>query len=106
MRCASLEANVRSKGRTEIVVSAMIEIDFIADIEPNTDRPDMALQAAAWIKRAHDVVIPEILDIAEEGTNGRRRAAEMSIQETAFDGYEWMKIGMPESNLRPEQSVQ
>jgi len=89
-----------------MVVSAVIEINFITDIESQTDGTDMAFYAAAGIKGAHHVVVAEILHVTKERADGGRRAAEMSVQEAAFESDKWVEIRMSKRHLGAEQPMQ
>src|SRR5258705_4688099 len=103
---AYLKPNVRSKCCAQIVVSALIKIDLITDIKAQSDRAETAFYAATRIKGAHDVVVPKILHITKEGSDGGRRDAEMSVQDAPFENHKWVEIRMSERHFGTEQPMQ
>lgn len=44
-----LEPDDRPERNSEVVVSAVVEVDLVSNVEPQAHGPDKALDAAAWI---------------------------------------------------------
>src|SRR5439155_18602734 len=83
-----------------------VEINLVTYIEPHTDRTDMSFQSAPRVQRSHHVLGTQIIHAAEERSHRRRRRIESRVQETAFQSYKRMKIGVAKRHFGPEQSVQ
>src|ERR1035437_4825345 len=81
-----LEPDNRSKRRAQVIVRAVVEIHFVANIETQTDRPEMPFKTATGIESPHHVVIAQTGNRARESSKCGGRIIQAEIDETAFGG--------------------
>ena len=91
-----LEAEIGAEAQTEIVMRAVVEVDFVTYIETKAQRAEVAFQACAGIKNAADVVSAEIVHAAEEGAQSSRRVAQTKVNAAGFKGYEGTNAAVAE----------
>src|SRR5690349_12132893 len=94
-----LEAEIGAEAQTEIVMGAVVEVDFVTYIETKAQRAEVAFQACAGIKNAADVVSAEIVHAAEEGAQSSRRVAQTKVNAAGFKGYEGTNAAVAEVEL-------
>src|SRR6202166_3756466 len=82
------ETNNRPKGGLQITVRAIVEIHFVADIQPQSDRPEVPFQTATSIESPHHVIFAQTGDRARKRSECRGRIIQAEIDEPAFSGNE------------------
>jgi hypothetical protein len=101
----SSKSYVRAEGDAEIVLGAASEIDFVANIETQTDGTDAAFETTARIENSGEVMRAKIGD----GTYGVADCGGSIIQEemseATFDGDEGMKMRPAESEFGTDEAV-
>src|SRR2546425_6246152 len=88
------------------MVRAVVEIDFIASIQPQSYGTEMSLEAQARIEHATHVLRPQAVNRACEGPNRGRRRVEAKIDESALERQEGANRAVAALNFRAEQAVQ
>lgn len=100
------EAKNRAEGDAQIVVRAVVEIDFVADVETQADRPEMTLQSPARIEHTVDIVGAEAVDATEESSEGGGSGIDTEIDEAAFQRDKWLDSVMTDVNFGAKFSVE
>ena len=85
-----LEPDNRPKRRLQIMVRVVVEIHFVADIQTQSDWPEMPFKTATGIESPHHVVFAQTGDRTGEGSKCRRRIIQAEIDEPAFSGNKWL----------------
>jgi hypothetical protein len=80
-----LETNHRAEGNAQIIVRAVVEINFIAYVKAQADRSKMALQAAAGIKNSVHVTGAQSVDATEKSPESGGSAIDTEIDEATFE---------------------
>src|ERR1700688_4764552 len=87
------------------MVRVVVEIHFVADIQTQSDRPEMPFKAATGIESPRHVVLAQTGDRAREGSEGRGRIIQAEINESAFSGNKWLDSVSTEVDARPKQPM-
>jgi hypothetical protein len=100
------EAKNRAERDAQIVVRAVVEIDFVADVEAQADRPEMTLQSSARIEHTVDVVGAEAVDATEESSESGGSGFDTEIDEATFQRDKWLDGVMTDVNFGAKFSVE
>src|ERR1700722_1861822 len=100
------EANVRAKGHAQVIVSAVVEIHFIANIQAQADRSDVAFESAAGIEDGVDVSGAEAFDGTGERIKGSRTIVEAKVHESPFHRHERMYGKMADLEFGSEHTME
>lgn len=104
----TLEPDDWSKGHAKIVVAAVTEIDFVAELESQAHWPDCGLQTASWINSGVQAGCSETENVADDRAAGKNVAqqtgAEPKIHESSFHGHKWTEPAV-RLQLYSEQTV-
>ena len=65
-------------------MSSTGEIELVADIQTQANGTDMALEASAWIEHAFHVAALQVIDAAEEVSDGCGVIAHAEMDEAPF----------------------
>src|ERR1700687_2976708 len=104
--CNMLETNHRTERNTQVVMSSVVEIDFIANIETQPYWSKMCLKPAAWIENPVHVLCAQTGHRTCEGVKSCRPGIEAEVHETSFDGNKGTNCSVPCLDLRTKHSVQ
>lgn len=102
----SLKSDVRPEGDSEIVVSSIVEVDLISNIQAKPDWPQESLATTAGIQHAVHIVIAKALHAAAERGESSGTRIEPEVHESALDCEEEPHGAATCLHFRPEQSVQ
>lgn len=83
-----LEANRWTDAYAQVVMGSVGEINFVADIQAQTDGSEECFHTAPWIENAVDVIGAETIDRTRERVEGRGPTVEAKLIEAAFRGHE------------------
>src|ERR1700674_3388791 len=100
-----LEPDNRAKCRLQIVVRVVVEIHLVADIQTQSNRPEMPFKTATGIESPRHVVFAQTGDRTREGSKCRRRIIQAEIDEPAFSGNEWLNGVSTQVDARPKQAM-
>ncbi len=75
---SSLEPELRSRGESEVMVGAIIEIHFVASLNSNSEPPDEAFQSAAGVEHTVGVATGNPVKCSLDGV------APVEIEEAAL----------------------
>ena len=89
---SALETDIGAKSDAQVVVRAVVDVDFVTDVETKANRAETALDSAAGIEHTADIISTEISDAAEESSEGGRRVVDSKIDEAAFSEHEGVKV--------------
>ncbi len=79
---------------------AIVEIHFVADIQPQSDRPEMPFQTATGIESPHHVIFAQTGDRARKRSKRRGRIIQAEIDEPAFSSNEGLNGVSSQVNAR------
>ena len=96
---AWLEAKNRAESDAQIVVRAVVEIDFVAAVEAQADRPEMTLQSSARIEHPVDIVGAEAVDATEESSESGGSGIDTEIDESPFQRDKWLDSVVTDVNF-------
>src|ERR1700752_4619717 len=82
------------------------KIHLVARLQPQTNRPKMRIQSAAWINHSVHIAGAEIRNLARDATKRRRARIYEKLVEPALQHHEWPHAPVSQLHLRPEQSMQ
>jgi hypothetical protein len=88
------------------MVRAAREIDFVARVQAQADRTEMAFESAAWIEDRAGVTRAQIIHGAGKRADGCGAIVKEEIHKAAFHRDEGMKASMAEFELWTEQAVE
>ena len=75
----SLETDDRPKGRLQIVVRVVVEIHFVANIQTQSNRPEMPFKTATGIESPGHVIFAQPRNRTREGPKCRWRIIQAEI---------------------------
>jgi hypothetical protein len=104
--CYGLETDDRSDGDAQIVVRAVVEIDLIADVEPQSDYSPMRFDAAPRIHRGVPVRPAKGGNRTGECVKRRRSRVKAEVHEAALNRQEQTDRSVTRLNRRPKQAIQ
>src|ERR1700730_11934593 len=87
------------------MVCVVVEIHFVADIQTQSDGPEMPFKTATSIEGPHHVVFAQTGNRAREGSKCRWRIIQAEIDETAFRGNKGLKGVPAQVDAGPNQPV-
>lgn len=94
-----------AKGDAEIIVAAVVEIDFVSEFESQANRPERRLEAARRVDGGVQTRIAQAQNCAYQARDRKQAGAKAKIHETCFEGDKRSKAAARRLQLWPEQSV-
>src|ERR1700676_324470 len=105
----------RAKGGAQVVMRAVLEVHFVADIKTQPNGTEMSLKAAARIESSHHVVVTKTRNRARECSECGGRLIQAEIYNPAFNRHErlngmssqvdaWAKQAMNYAQIRTLES--
>src|SRR4051794_21850791 len=82
---------------------ALIEIDQVAKVQPQSNRPECRCYASARIDRAIHIGISNPKHRARHTAVGNQARAQSKINEPSLQRDEWPKVSVRSLQFRPEQ---
>jgi hypothetical protein len=99
--CSFSEAEMRSKGDSQVVLRAPEKIEFIANFSAQADRPPEALNTNAGIGGEASAPVGYTTYRASDA-----RVCIVEVHEANFSGHKEIRLGGTKIELRPEETVQ
>src|SRR5450755_2014504 len=99
------ESENRAECDAEIVMRAVVEIDFIADVQSQADWSQVPLQSSSGIENATYVIGAQVVGAAEERSQGGRSAVQTEIDEATLQRYERLNGVVANIDLRSKLAV-
>jgi hypothetical protein len=87
-------------------MSAASEVDFIANVETEADRADVAFETRARVENAGEIIRAEIFDGAYRGSDGGRTIVKKEVIEAPLHGEEGMKATMAQFEFGAEETME
>lgn len=84
----------------------MIEIDFVANIEAQSDRSEKRFKTRSRVKNTIDVAGPQVRYAAGKRAKRFRRLAEHEVDKAAFGREEYPYGSTIGDDLRPDKAMQ
>jgi hypothetical protein len=100
---SNLEPKHGPERDSQIVMSPVVEVHLVADVEPQSDRSEMPLQSTARIQNRAHIIGSQIAHAADKCAHRRRRTVDPEINESALHKYEWLDRMMP--NVQPRSEL-
>src|SRR5580765_6343367 len=85
---------------------SVIEINFVPNVQSNSDRTNVTLYSAARVQHPHDVLGAQIRNITGERSYRGGAGIEPRIHETTLHRKERVQVAVAESDFRTELAVQ